>query len=356
MKRFNKCNLQDLLLDEDFKFCVWENEKGNSLYWEKLLALNPEEVFTMNQARELLLTLTQKASSLTQQELAEGVAAILSHTTPQKNRFRISRQFRWLSIAAAVLLMLGVFFFKSNNRSTTYSYNEIIATAATPLHEEVNETKQEKRVTLPDSSIVILLPSGKISYANRFIQNKRREIYLSGDAFFDIRKDTVNPLFVYANGLLTRVVGTSFLIKTTEKEVKVLVRTGRVAVTPMLKGERTAQKGAELMLIPNQQALFSTKDQAIFKTNIDFPDQLKNMKKDQVVSFENQPIGEVFESLEKVYGIPFEYDRTVMAKCLLHVAFTNESLFAKLDIITQTIGASYRVVDGRVIVSGKGCN
>jgi transmembrane sensor len=224
------------------------------------------------------------------------------------------------------------------------------------LQEVVNETDKEKRIILPDSSIVVLSPAGKISYTYPFIQNNRREIYLSGDAFFDIQKDTLNPLFVYTNGLATRVVGTSFLIKTTVNEVKVLVRTGRVAVTPIKSKNAASENTKELLLIPNQQALFSTRDNAILKTIIDFPDEIKKIKKEEVLSFENRPITEVFEILEKVYGVPIIYDRTAMAKCLLHVEFTNESLFQKLDIITQTIGGSYTVTDGQVMISGNGCN
>jgi transmembrane sensor len=356
MKKFYNCNLQDLLTDDDFKFCVWENEKGNSHLWQELLRLNPEHNYTLCQARELLLSLGQKASSLTKEELNEGVAAILSHTKKRRSRLFSVHQFRWLSIAASVLIIIGLITLNHNHKQPEYTYSKIIANVTTQLQEVVNETDKEKRIILPDSSIVVLSPAGKISYTYPFIQNNRREIYLSGDAFFDIQKDTLNPLFVYTNGLATRVVGTSFLIKTTVNEVKVLVRTGRVAVTPIKSKNAASENTKELLLIPNQQALFSTRDNAILKTIIDFPDEIKKIKKEEVLSFENRPITEVFEILEKVYGVPIIYDRTAMAKCLLHVEFTNESLFQKLDIITQTIGGSYTVTDGQVMISGNGCN
>lgn len=355
MKKFYNCNLQTLLLDEDFKRCVRENEKGNSHLWEELLKQNPEHSYTMCQASELLLSLSRNMSSLTEEELNEGVAAILSYTKEERSRFRIGHQFRWLSIAASVVIIIGIITLRPKHKQADYAYHKIIANVTTSLQEVVNETDKEKRIILPDSSIVLLSPSSKLSYTNPLIQNNRREIYLSGDAFFEIQKDTLNPLFVYANGLATRVVGTSFLIKTTDNEVKVMVRTGRVAVIPINTKEAAPQK-TELLLIPNQQALFSTKDNAISKTIIEFPDEIKKIKKEQLLSFKNRPIAEVFEVLEKGYGIPFVYDRSATAKCLVHVEFTDESLFQKLDIITQTIGGSYCVIDGSVIISSTGCN
>jgi transmembrane sensor len=61
---------------------------------------------------------------------------------------------------------------------------------------------------------------------------KRREVTLTGKAFFEIVKNKEKPFLVYSYGLATKVLGTSFMIDASEenKDIKVEVRTGTVAV------------------------------------------------------------------------------------------------------------------------------
>ncbi len=357
MKVFHSYHLPDLVMDADFQHCVREWEAGNDLIWEELLRLNPDEVYNLNRGREILLALRGPVSSLSEQELVIEVEAILANTTRRQKQGLHGSFLRWFSVAAAVLLVMGLLWYQFNNKSVDYSYEGAVSGVGTTLIEEVNNTDEQRSVRLPDGSKVVLLPLSKIRYPLQFTGKNKREIYLSGDAFFDIEKDSLRPLHVYANGLLTRVLGTSFLIRTGESQVQVLVRTGRVAVSSIQVAEsRPEGKLESRLIIPNQQAIFSVIDHTISTGNVDFPDLIKNLKREQALSFENLPIAEVFETLERVYGIPFVFNRTVLAKCRLHVSFTDESLFAKLDIITKTIGANYQISDGRVIIAGRGCN
>ena len=85
-------------------------------------------------------------------------------------------------------------------------------------------------MTLQDGSTVILEPGGEFRYNEKFLNP--REVYLSGDAFFEVTKDASRPFLVYANEITTKVLGTSFRIKANqgEKEIVVAVKTGKVSV------------------------------------------------------------------------------------------------------------------------------
>ena len=85
-------------------------------------------------------------------------------------------------------------------------------------------------MTLHDGSTVILEPGGEVRYNEKFLNT--REVYLSGDAFFEVTKDASRPFLVYANEITTKVLGTSFRIKAKqgEKEIVVAVKTGKVSV------------------------------------------------------------------------------------------------------------------------------
>lgn len=90
------------------------------------------------------------------------------------------------------------------------------------------EIAEIKRLTLPDGSVVTLGAKSKI--ASTFTKTSRRVTLLSGEAFFDVRKDEERPFFVAANDTLLRVVGTQFDVKHSVSEVHVSVLEGVVEV------------------------------------------------------------------------------------------------------------------------------
>jgi transmembrane sensor len=359
MKYYDKYNLEDFLLDENFRRWVAQKDPAGEEFWARIESQHPGKKIIMQQARELLLTWNQTDSELSEDDLETQVSRILTSTeTPVIEPVAFNFIWSWISVAASVLLVLGIGWGISREMQSeepASDYQQYVSAVSVPMKEVVNQTREKMSVKLPDGSTVALSPASRISYAQTFTRNKKREVYLSGEAFFDVEKDALNPFFVYAHGLVTRVVGTSFLIKTTEANVEVLVRSGRVSVLAMKDIDNQNNRNTELLLTPNQQAIFSTKDNLISKSISNMPLELIKPETRSGFVFQDQPVYRVFATLEKVYGIPIVYDSAIMEKCSLHVELSNEPFFTKLDIISQTIGASYRVSDGQVVVSSEGC-
>ena len=360
MKYYKDYDLEDFLQDDSFRRWVVGEADATEGLWDEIVRLYPDKKVIMQQARELITTWREHAAIVTDQQLEDQVQRIL-HTTQAGAEEPVQRVLwrKWLSVAAVVTLVVGLgaaFWWKTeqteNNDRRRMAY---VPESSKALQEVVNRTGKAMRVGLPDGSQVSLAPAGRISYATDFIHDKKREVFLSGEAFFDVTKDPQNPFFVYANGLVTRVLGTSFLVKATDTNVEVLVRSGRVSVLPLKDIENPTDRNTELLLTPNQQAIFSVKDNVVSKSITNMPLELIKPDSEAGFVFENQPVSKVFSALEKVYGIPIVYDATVMEKCSLRVELSNEPFFTKLDIITQTLGAAYRVSDGQVVISSEGC-
>ncbi len=87
-------------------------------------------------------------------------------------------------------------------------------------------------MVLPDGSSVELAAGSRISYPNDFGSGNSRDIYLSGEAFFKIARNSGQPFRVFANEIVTKVLGTSFSVRSYEKDttISVTVRTGKVSV------------------------------------------------------------------------------------------------------------------------------
>jgi hypothetical protein len=72
--------------------------------------------------------------------------------------------------------------------------------------------------------------------------------------------------------------------------------------------------------------------------------------------FEDAPLKEVFDAIEKIYGVDIEYDQDQFAFCTITTSVSGGGLYNRMDIITSTIGAQYELDENRIIVKGTGCN
>ncbi|MCF0070738.1 FecR domain-containing protein [Dyadobacter sp. CY261] len=363
MHPFYHYNLEDFLTDDDFRLWVKNGQPRNDFFWAKLRSEYPEKALLMDQATELILTWEKQPSDLTHEELDHEVNRILNEsvrTMPVRKTGII--QLRWWYAAASVLVLVGIGWLISRGglfHKNDFTYKRYVSASAVPLKEIVNQSEKPMVVNLPDGSEIRLMPDAAVSYAPVFIQNHKREVYLSGEAFFDVKKDKANPFFVYANDLVTRVVGTSFTIKSSSERVEVIVRTGKVAVMQAkdLVGNEPAHEmpGTAVLLTPNQQIVFTAQRPVMARSITENPVAIARPVVKPDFTFDNQPVGEAFKLLQETYGIPILYDSARLENCYLRVALRDEPFFDKLGIICSTIEASYQITDGQVVIKGQGC-
>ena len=116
---------------------------------------------------------------------------------PKRGLFSITRRTA-AAAAAIVLLAMSVEFFVV--RHLTADSTTVLVTAE----------NSKGRFTLPDGSVVWLNADSRLAYSNRFVDSEKREVRLEGEAFFDVRRDTLRPFEVTMGGLEVRVLGTRF--------------------------------------------------------------------------------------------------------------------------------------------------
>ncbi|MFC6223811.1 FecR family protein [Hymenobacter artigasi] len=198
-----------------------------------------------------------------------------------------------------------------------------------------NTSARETQLALPDGSAVTLAPASTLRYRRGL--DGRREAYLAGAAFFDVFHDKQHPFSVFTDKVVTTVLGTSFRVRAYAgpADVQVQVHTGAVRVS-----QRRAPAGvavATVVVLPNQQAVYSAGGQRLRRELVAQPAQLTA----QSFVFNDRPVAEVLAALEKAYGVRIEYDAAAVRNCTLNLSLGNEPLFTKLDIICETLGATY---------------
>lgn len=360
-EKFAGYSIEDFVKEEKFINWVKFSDPEDDLFWNEFLKIYPGQQHIVNQARQIVSRLAIASQMSVHQDDANDIwLKIESAMTDESIDSRpvvLLNWKKWLT-AASIILIAGLLLWNYQpKKELTGTYAKLIEQADFPLTEVVNTTVKPMKITLPDNSIVTLEKDSRLSYASNF-DGKERKVFLMGDAFFNVTKNPRKPFVVYANELVTKVLGTSFRIDAFEEkeEVTVSVRTGKVFVAANQDFRKTNSINKEVILIPNQKAVFVRKVETLSHSLVDKPEVIISQEELLERTFSNAPLSDIFDALEKVYGVKLVFDKEIFANCRLTTSLGNETLFERLDIICEAIEANYKVVGTEVIIKGKKCN
>ncbi|QHW00037.1 FecR family protein [Spirosoma endbachense] len=269
--------------------------------------------------------------------------------------------FPWMAVAATVVLVLlaGWWFYRQQFGLTKSGngFQPEITHAGWQLR--TNSSAKSEVIQLPDGSQVRLAPQSSIQFPAAFAADKR-EILLMGEGFFTVQKMPSRPFYVYTGTIVTKVLGTSFLVKTqaTTKQVVVEVATGRVAVYKQAKEIETIDTTNAIVLNPNQKATYSPDNQQFVTGLVEHPQLIQPTRSEPVArsfEFDDVPLRRVIDQLEEAYGITISLENENQNECPLTADLSNLPLYAQLDMICAATKSSYTVQGTTIVISGKGC-
>lgn len=284
--------------------------------------------------------------------------AVEKHIDPE---IRISnasalRGWRHTGIAAAILVFVVAGFYWLYQPSTG---SELITGLAVQETESVvlsGDGAVPSHHVLPDGSTITLLPGSSLTLLRSFGELKR-EVFLEGEAFFDIARDTRRPFLVYTNGLTAEVLGTSFLISAykDQKEIVVAVKTGKVSVyTNARDSKQHSGPQNQLILSSNQQVIYNPSEHIALKKLVNEPQVIlpEPTLKD---TYTNAPVIEILASLEQNYGIDISYDADILSNCTLTSDMSEEGFYEQIKIICNALGARYEITEDAVVIEASAC-
>ena len=382
-------NIEDFMTDDLFVEWVLTPTEQNISFWAMYFADFPEQISLVEEAKEMVLQLNEIEQITAKKGDIEGNWKIIEQQTIKQELIEQPRlvptiqketstrkiyNWRYISGIASLffLAFLSYQFFQIG------STNEATISAAPTMewHELKNTTAVATSLFLSDGSQVILEPFSSLKYPNLFLK-KQREVVLKGEAFFDIARDTTQPFVVYANETITKVLGTSFTIKAFEgqKEVEVAVKTGKVAVYANVSSlpkkiikekEKFVIRTDEQILIPipnkklevtpNQRVVFDKVKADMQKAVVKLPLPIKPVKQLPKFHFKEEPVAEVLKILGEAYELEMNYKQAKLDKCLITTTLEDVSLFAKLDIICQAMGLTYKEKAAAIYIYGGDCD
>jgi ferric-dicitrate binding protein FerR (iron transport regulator) len=375
MMVYDDYTAEDLAADSFFRQWVLQPNPESDRFWVNVLQKRPQQAPTVVRAIQLVRQLNQATTpgqSAADPVQLDAIWQALRAKVDQEAQEpvltgRVVRfnpvWGRWAAAAGIVLAVsVGWWFMNHREPGQLRETAPALATAnGKSIREQTNTTTSPVLIKLSDGSTVKLQPQSRLSYPEQFASD-RREVSLTGDAFFQVTKNPARPFLVYAGETVTKVVGTSFRVRAFEqdKTVSVVVRTGRVSVFSRRNFDRLGQQNttqvAGVLLTPNQRATFDRKNEQVTKDLIEEPLPLPSVPPQQELVFDDQPVSEVFAALENQYGLDIIFDAGTLSHCPITTTLSrNEGLYQRLDRICRAIGATYETVDGQLIITSTGC-
>ena len=196
------------------------------------------------------------------------------------------------------------------------------------------------RLTLPDGTMVFMAPNSKISYASSFGFAKR-EIQLTGEAFFDVKHDAHKPFIIHtASHLAVTVLGTSFNVYSRPKaNTEVKVATGLVGIT---------ENNHTHYLKAGQQLIYqlNTRKITIKQVNAHDASSLQN----QILFFKDDNANEIAEKLQRWYNIKVEVQPSASRRARFSGEMKDTGIDKLLNGLSYATGLHYRYKNQHTVI------
>jgi len=274
---------------------------------------------------------------------------------------------KWLIPVGVVAGGLILFFVLENMVGSFEKRNKKQST----LSQVSTKPGSRTQIQLPDGSVVRLNSSSSLTYDKNFGRNIR-EVSLTGEAFFDVTKDSSHPFIIHTNVIDIKVLGTAFNVKSYPNDANTetsLIR-GKVEVTVKNRANE------KIYLEPNEKLVVANDNSTINKTSSSQPEQRSNKTDltakpiysvqhltlnpvdstiietswidNRLIFQENETFSEVALKMERWYGVQINFTSEKVAGYRPFASFKNETITQALDELKLGFKFSYKI-EGNII-------
>ena len=346
----------DFIKDEHFQKWVYTPDHELEAFWSNFLSEHPEKLADVEEAKKFLRVLEFREDAIfdsrisnlksrIDQSISEPAGAHLTPVPASRKSRVLSTRMKWYSIAAAlILLMVSSYLISYFANHSTASFK------VADVNKQTTDKGQRTIITLEDGTKVWLNAESRLVYPKSFKNHMQREVFLEGEGFFSVARDTTKPFLVHTDGILVKVLGTSFNVRSYENDnfIQTTLVEGKVSLASI------GESANELTLAPNQMAVF---DKTTRKILLDEkPDTEARVGwTDGKLVFEDQPLSEIIVALERWYNVKFIVEDDRALKCRFYAKIDNLTLQEVLDLFKTSDGIEYEISGDEVIISGLFC-
>ncbi|GAA3734792.1 hypothetical protein GCM10022422_17120 [Flavobacterium ginsengisoli] len=239
----------------------------------------------------------------------------------------ISLQYKNLAVAASLVFLVGlsVFFYATSNTVENKQFTVKLG--------------EHAQIKLSDGTKIWLNAGSVLKYPKEF-KGDTREVYLSGEAFFDVAKDKKHPFIIHTNKMDTKVLGTSFNVQAYPDQTtqEVSVATGRVNVKSTVTDEN-------VYVTPGQKVIFKSQSNKLqaFK---DVPLNTISLWRKNIMVFEETPLSEVVATINRNYNVAIEVKNKNLNDLKISAYFKELPADQVIGLVCNIVNAQYKMDSG----------
>jgi transmembrane sensor len=268
-----------------------------------------------------------------------------SRRSPVQTRVRGVRlaSVRQLAVAAALVAVVSTGLLYTSTRSPAQRAERAVA-----LKEIVTKRGERASVQLPDGSRITVGPASTLRYPDRIEARAVREVYLAGDAYFEVIHDEARPFVVRTTHAVARDLGTAFLVRAHDDmpHVDVIVVEGLVSLAAPSGGGQDS-----LLLRPRDLGRVDSAGNLGVTRNVDLAPTLA-WTRGQLV-FRNAPVSEVAAEIARSYDVDVRIADPILRDLHFSGSFGPAPVADVISNFATSIGATaVQRSGGFVIVHG----
>lgn len=350
---------------------ISEDEQKELFHWVYMNSENERFFYSIKDIWETARYDNVVKGANTDQEWEKlALKAIKDETSALKEKSTVYKTlWRTVQIAAIVIIVFGIGFFVQKYLPEETSY----ASVNVPYG-------AKSQLQLPDGSMVWVNSGSTVKYPSNF-EGKEINVFLEGEAFFDIVKNPKRVLNVKTSTINIQVHGTTFNVKSYNDEdiVETTLIEGSISLTGQVGGHTIKEP---IFLKPNEQATLtksknkveveqSFKNEELKESNKQLPTeeivpvkpslQIKEriepeqfvMWKNNVLVFKNERFEELSVKLERWYDVQIVIEDNELKSSRYTGTFENETIEQAMNALSLSLPFEYTIEKNRITVHKK---
>ncbi len=356
--------VEELICNESFQqFCLGDS-LPNQLSWQNWIDGLPHKRGEFEEAKRIVEILSVKQGSRLQQiqALKSGLqqqlllSRALKSSIPQLRNLEakkdLSLYYKYIGGVAALLIMaMSVYFLMPTTSNLLLRRPEIVTTYS-------SGKLLRKTVLLADGTVITLSKESSINLSADFNKGNR-EIWLNGEAFFDVKHDKLHPFVIHTSFNVIRVLGTAFNVKAYPhaKEMETILLRGSVRVnSKKYPGSFVILKPNEKLTVKNNLASGqATAEQPFQIAALEINEHTHKPKDTQWIQnkleIENESLSSIARKLQLWYGVEIEIIDDAVKDYHYSGVFEEESILKTLEALQLSFPFKFVVVENKIIIS-----
>jgi len=204
------------------------------------------------------------------------------------------------------------------------------------------------QITLSDNSSVWLNSGSKLIYPARFATEKR-EVYLEGEAIFEVSHNKQRPFMVITHDIEVKVLGTVFNISAYADDAtsSTILESGSVE---MKYNNNSLLSSAKITMVPGMLAVYDPIEKTIKQTQVNT--KLYTSWREGYFVFERQSLGEILKKISRYYNVSIQLnDQSLADETFTGPLDLRNSATQVLEIIAELINAKVENIDNQIIIT-----